>query len=77
MCAPRLVVFLQRNSLGGLICSFIEKVPLITKQGYTKESTEWLKLPQIVSFFKDSLHQFSRNFFIIETLGCEFSNETF
>ena len=67
MCAPR-SMFLQRNSLGGLICSFIEKVPLITKQGYTKESTEWLKLPQIVSFFKNSLPQFSRQFFFKLTL---------
>ena len=52
MCAPRLV-FLQRNSLGGLICSFIEKVPLITKQEYTKERTQCLKLTQIISFLKN------------------------
>ena len=58
MCAPRLVVFLQRNSLGGLICSFIEKVLLITKQEYTKERTQCLKLPQIVPFLlKKSLYQ--------------------
>ena len=56
MCAPRLV-FLQRNSLGGLICSFIEKVLLITKQEYTKERTQCLKLPRIVSFLKYSFHQ--------------------
>ena len=63
MCAPR-SMFLQRNSLGGLICSFIEKVPLITKQGYTKEINRVVEIAKIVSFFKDSLHQFSRNFFI-------------